>query len=94
MKRESEDIVIWAAKEQLRGVRIEKPVYMEYIWYETGKRRDKDNVSSFGRKVIQDALVKCGVLKDDGWKEIVGFSDRFYVDKKNSRIEVLIKETV
>lgn len=33
-----------------------------------------------------------GVLKDDGWKHVVGFSDRFEVDKTNQRIEVLIKE--
>lgn len=52
-----------------------------------------DNISSFGRKVIQDALVKAGVLRNDGWKEIRGFSDRFAVDAENPRIEVEIEET-
>ena len=65
---------------------------MEYTWYEPNKRRDKDNISSFGRKVIQDALVGAAVLKDDGWKHVVGFSDRFEVDKENPRIEVRIIE--
>lgn len=74
------------------GVGIEKPVFMEYTWVEKNRRRDLDNISSFGRKVIQDALVDTGVLKDDVWKHIVGFSDRFEVDKTNPRIEVLIKE--
>lgn len=78
----------------MKGVRIEKPVFMEYLWVEPDKRRDKDNISSFGRKVIQDALVKTGVLKNDGWKQIAGFSDRFEVDKKNPRIKVKIKEVV
>lgn len=55
-------------------------------------RRDLDNISSFGRKVIQDALVNAAVLKGDGWKHVVGFSDRFEVDKKNPRIEVKIIE--
>lgn len=73
-------------------MRIEKPVFMEYLWIEPNRRRDKDNISSFGRKVIQDALVSAGVLKDDGWKHVVGFSDRFEVDKENPRIEVIIKE--
>lgn len=92
MKAVNEDIVIIAIKQCMRGVKIEKPVFMEYTWLEQNKRRDKDNISSFGRKVIQDALVDAGVLKDDGWKYVVGFSDRFEVDKVNPRIEVLIKE--
>ncbi len=92
MKATNEDIVIIAIRQCMRGVRIDKPVFMEYTWVEPNKRRDKDNISSFGRKVIQDALVTAGVLKDDGWKYVVGFSDRFEVDKMNPRIEVLIKE--
>lgn len=92
MKLDNENIVAFAIKQCLWGVRIEKPVFMEYTWYEKNKRRDLDNISSFGRKVIQDALVYSGVLKDDGWKYIVGFSDRFEVDKKNPRIEVKITE--
>lgn len=92
MKRDNGNIVMVAIRHCLRGVRVEKTVYMKYTWYEPNKRRDKDNISSFGRNVIQDALVQCGVLKDDGWKYVVGFSDRFDVDKENPRIEVLIKE--
>lgn len=92
MKRVNGNIVAAAIRQSMRGVRIEKPVQMIYTWYEPNKRRDKDNISSFGRKVIQDALVQCGVLKDDGWKHVVGFSDRFEVDKTNPRIEVKITE--
>lgn len=92
MKADNGNIVAVAIMQCLRGVKIDKPVYMEYTWYEPNKRRDKDNVSSFGRKVIQDALVQYGVLKDDGWKYVVGFSDRFEVDKENPRIEVKIRE--
>lgn len=92
MKADNGNIVAVAIRQCLRGVRIEKPVFMEYRWIEPSRRRDKDNISSFGRKVIQDALVSTGVLKDDGWKHIVGFSDKFEVDKENPRIEVLIKE--
>lgn len=92
MKADSGNIVAVAIRQCLRGVRIDNPVFMEYTWIEPSRRRDKDNISSFGRKVIQDALVDTGVLKDDGWKHVVGFSDRFEVDRKNPRIEVLIKE--
>lgn len=92
MKADSGRRVEDAILECMSDVRIEKPVEMHYTWYEPNKRRDHDNVSSFGRKVIQDALVNAAVLKDDGWKHVVGFSDRFEVDKENPRIEVLIKE--
>lgn len=92
MKSDNQDVVIIAIRQCLRGVRIDKPVFMEYTWIEPNMRRDKDNISSFGRKVIQDALVSAGVLKNDGWKYVVGFSDAFAVDKKNPRIEVRIKE--
>lgn len=88
MKRQTEQVVILCAKSQLRKVKFDRPVFMRYTWYEPNRRRDKDNVSSFGRKCIQDAIVKAGVLRNDGWNEIVGFSDRFEVDKKNPRIEV------
>lgn len=55
-------------------------------------RRDKDNISAFGRKVIQDALVKAGYLLNDGWDNIEGFEDHFYVDAKQPRIVVEIWE--
>lgn len=92
MKARNEALVKLAIKQQMRGIRIEEPVFMEYRWYEKNRRRDLDNISSFGRKVIQDALVQTRVLVNDGWNEIVGFSDQFYVDAANPRIEVLIRE--
>lgn len=92
MKANNEKIVSAYISQCLRGVKIQKPVHMEYTWFEKDKRRDLDNISSFGRKVIQDALVNSEVLKNDGWKEIKGFSDKFLVDAGNPRIEVLIRE--
>ena len=92
MKADNEDIVMLAIRKYLKGVQIHKKVTMKYLWVEKNKRRDLDNVSSFGRKVIQDALVKSGVLANDGWEQISGFSDAFQVDARNPRIEVLIRE--
>lgn len=81
-----------AILEQFGRLRIRNPVRMTYRWYEANRRRDLDNVSSFGRKVIQDALVEVKVLENDGWRNIVGFSDEFYVDSEHPRIEVEIEE--
>ena len=51
-----------------------------------------DNVAAFAMKVIQDALVRTGVLENDGWKQIMGFQCEFYVDRDDPRIEVEIVE--
>ena len=92
MKQDNEQVVILSIKRCLKGIHIATPVIMRYRWFEKDRRRDKDNVSSFGRKVIQDALVKTNVLKNDGWAEIDCFCDWFGVDKANPRVEVEIEE--
>lgn len=92
LKRSTQKIVELCAKKQLRGFKPKCPVWMTYTWYERNRKRDKDNISSGGRKVIQDGIVKAGVLKNDGWADIEGFSDRFAVDKSNPRVEIEIEE--
>lgn len=92
LKQKNENVVKQAIYEQIGRLRIKNPVRMLYRWYEPNKRRDLDNISAFGRKVIQDALVDTRVLQDDGWRYVKGFQDEFYVDKGNPRIEVEIIE--
>lgn len=75
----------------LPNVRINKPVYLKYEYYEPNARRDKDNISGYFHKIFQDALVQAGILKNDGWKQIIGFSDSFFVDQKNPRIEIIVE---
>lgn len=91
LKKQCECVVLHSLR-PLGKLQIEEPVYMVYHWYEKDRRRDKDNISSFGRKVIQDALVKAHILQNDGWKNIIGFEDRFDVDQENPRIVVEIME--
>ena len=92
MKQEYQRKVVSAVRSQLRGIHINKPVKIYYTFYEKNRKRDLDNISAFAHKVIQDGLVQCGLLANDGWKNIVGYSDDFYVDKDNPRIEVTIRE--
>lgn len=92
MKAKSMETCIWQIKQQLRGVKITHPVCLHYLWYEPNMKRDLDNVAGFGHKVIQDALVSCGVLRNDGWQDIKGFTDTFAVDRQHERIVVLIEE--
>lgn len=92
MKRKWQQLVAASLRRQLRG-KLREPVTIHYTWFEKDRRRDKDNISSFGRKVIQDALVKeLKVLNNDGWANIKEFSDTFQVDKKHPRVEIEIVE--
>ena len=91
LKKDNEKKVLAAILEYCQNIKIEKPVHITYKWFEQNKRRDLDNIA-FSKKYIQDALVKSGVLQNDGWQHVTGFSDEFYIDKDNPRIEVEIKE--
>lgn len=62
---------------------IKNPVTIEFEWHEKTQRRDLDNVSGYGHKTILDALVNCGILKDDSPKYVCGLSDSFVRDRKN-----------
>lgn len=46
------------------------------IWFEPNKKRDFDNICS-AQKFILDALVKCKVLKGDGWAHVLELSHSF-----------------
>ena len=91
IKQQNEVLIMGYIMEQLQGVSFEGKVHITYKWHEKNRRRDQDNIA-FAKKFIQDALVKSGVLANDGWKHVVGFTDEFYIDKDNPRIEVIIRE--
>ena len=69
-----------------------KKIFLEYFYFEPNAMRDKDNIAGYFHKIFQDALVQKGIIKNDGWKEIEGWSDSFAIDKKNPRVEVYIRE--
>lgn len=66
------------------------PVIVKISYYEPNKRRDPDNISGFARKVIFDALVDAGILKDDGQDEIERIVESWGIDKKDPCIIVEI----
>lgn len=90
MKHQAETAVIMAAKKQLRGLHITRPVTLRYVWVEKNRKRDHDNVA-FAQKFVQDALVKAKILKNDGWNYVQGFTHDFSVDKERPRVEVTIE---
>ena len=92
MKQEYQCKISSAIRMQLKHLEIKRPVSISYSFYEPNRKRDLDNISSVAHKFIQDALVKCGVLENDGWQNIIGFDDHFYIDRHNPRIEVTLVE--
>ena len=92
MKRDFMMIASNAIRRQLPRVHIPGTVKIHYRYYEYSKKRDPSNVNAFAVKVIEDALQKCEVISNDGWANIAGYSQDFFVDKENPRIEVYIRE--
>ena len=92
MKQHDQGIIEGYIHEQLHKVHIDKPVSLQYTYYCKNKKKDKDNISGYFHKVFQDALVHCGIIHNDSWHYIVGFSDEFLIDGRRPRIEVIIQE--
>lgn len=92
VKRDCENTIIWAIRQQLKNVHITKPVLIYYRFYELNRRRDNDNILSCAAKFVQDSLVKTKVLENDTQKHIHNFYFDTLVDKKNPRIEVTVTE--
>lgn len=91
LKRDTQELIGWYIRAQLRGLRIERRARLEYLWVEPNRRRDMDNIA-FAHKFVQDALVEQGVLGGDGWRYISGFVDTFDVDRQRPRVEIKIIE--
>lgn len=56
-----------------------KPIdfaYFSFIWFEPNKKFNPDNISS-SQKFVFDALVTGGILKNDGWSEVLGLKHDF-----------------
>ena len=92
LKQETEQVICILIKKQLAGRQFNR-AQVAFKWYEPNKRRDKDNIA-FAKKFILDSLQTLGTIQGDGWKHVVGFSDEFYIDKANPRIEAIISEVM
>lgn len=87
MKRETEEMIIWQLG---RCPKITSPVFVRFKWFETNRRRDKDNVA-FAKKFVFDALQKAGKLENDNNDYITGFSDEFSYGEEYG-VEIIIEE--
>lgn len=89
-KKRWTDTTAWQIHIQ-RVPHITKPIVVRLTWFAKDKRTDPDNLAGGGCKVLLDALQMAKVLDNDGW-QIRGIIHRFKIDKKNPRVEVLLRE--
>ena len=90
MKRNEQEKAMWAIK-AARLKPFERPVSVRILWVEKDMARDEDNVA-FAAKFVMDALVKTGVLPDDGRKWVRSIASEICVDRDDPRIDVIVSD--
>ena len=92
MKSKYEKIACDVLRLVFRGKELKPPITIHYRFYEPekGQKRDHMNIFSFADKCIQDALQKCGILKNDSPQYVDGnkITHEFYYTHGMPRIEV------
>ncbi len=89
MKSEWDQVVMDEALAAGLG-RFTEPVVIEFHWYEPNENRDIDNVA-FAKKFILDGLQEYGVLINDNYKYVKGFTDHFHYDG-TAKVHVIMTE--
>lgn len=89
IKKEQTRLVEWEIKSS-KMEPIEGKCDFVFTWRYKNRKQDPDNIS-FAQKFIFDALVKQGIIGNDGWAEVGTISHFFEVDKEPS-ITVKISE--
>lgn len=92
VKEDAMRFVMW----RLKGLKLEKfkvPIMIRIRWIEKNARRDRDNVSSGGTKILLDAMKQMEVIEDDSRKWVKDIQhDTSQIDKEHPRIEITITE--
>lgn len=90
-KKEWLELIGWEIRRQ--NLRPMTRVSIQWIWQERDMRQDPDNFSGIGKKFILDALVEMGILKNDGWKQIVSpWSDSWLIVPESPGVTVILEE--
>jgi hypothetical protein len=55
--------------------------WIDFTWRERNRQRNPDNIAA-AKKFVLDGLVKAGVLEEDGWNQIAGWTDRWEVSQR------------
>ena len=83
-------LYVSACIRQAKLTPVKQAQWILYEYHESSKRRDKDNVSAFARKVINDALQTTGIIPKDNNEWVAGLSEVFVYDKTDKIIVTLV----
>lgn len=91
LKKDLETVVVMALRRDLKSWKPEGRVRLDIVWGEKlkGTKRDYDNIVSAGRKIINDAMVKSGYLKDDN-PLYLGYGENLFIYTEKPYIKVKI----
>ena len=80
------DAAIWSIKGKVKKP-LDPPVKMVVrLYYRDLRRRDNDNYL----KLVNDAVVRAGLIEDDNWQIIKLLTVEGFLDREDPRIEVEI----
>jgi len=82
---------VYELKQQWDGTMPDVPVEIIISWWRKNRRTDPDNIV-FAKKFILDAMQEVGILENDGWNQVCGFTDDWGVDKDNPRVEIELND--
>ena len=66
------------------------PSYFTYLFRERDRRRDPSNFVAGGVKIIEDGLQEAGLLDNDGWNHVLGFTAHWVVDAEQPGCTVFV----
>ena len=69
---------------------FKKQVDFHITYFEKNKKRDKDNIAS-SKKFLLDSLVESGILQNDGWKWVGDFQEDFEI-ADDYAVRIIMKE--
>ena len=92
MKAEYNQLIADLAKNQ--SLKPMESAYFTYFFMEPNKRRDPSNFTSGAIKLIEDGLQKAGVLKNDGWNNVLGISTYWTVDELCPGVVVYMTDSI
>lgn len=88
MKKEQQlKIIVYARNAKIKMV---PQVFFEFIWVEPNGRRELDNIAA-AKKFVIDALKGIAFVNDTR-KYVIGFRDRFKVNKARPGVFVVLHE--
>lgn len=89
IKRQCEERIALAAQSQRF---VPQGKHFNYLCVEPNQRRDPSNISAGAVKMIEDALVKAGLLGNDGWSHVEGDTRYYHYSPNEEGVFVVAQE--